>query len=54
MLKSQQKFRSQKRDIFTQKVNKIALSANDDKRIKSIDSTKNIFVFICIYSIRNK
>ena len=35
-LKSQQRFKH----VFTEQVNKIALSANDDKRIQSIDSIK--------------
>ena len=38
ILKSQQRFRIEKHNVFTVKVNKIALSANDDKRIQSIDS----------------
>ena len=37
MLKSKQRFRSEKR-VFTEDGNKIALSANDNKRIQSIDS----------------
>ena len=40
ILKSQQKFRSVKHNIFTEEVNKIASSPNDDKRIQSIESTK--------------
>ena len=40
MLKSQQRFRSEKHNIFTEEVNKIALSVNDDKRVQSIDSTE--------------
>ena len=38
ILKSQQRFRSEKDNIFTEEINKIALSAKDDKRIQSIDS----------------
>ena len=38
LLKSQQRFRCEKHNAFTEKVNKIALSANNDKRKKSIDS----------------
>ena len=38
ILKSQQRFRSEKHNVFTEKVNKIALSTNHDKRIQSIDS----------------
>ena len=38
ILKSQQRFRREKQSVFTEEVNKIALSANDDKRLQSIDS----------------
>ena len=37
-LKSQQRFRSKKHDIFTEEVNKILLSASGNKRIQSISS----------------
>ena len=36
--KSQQSFGTKKHNVFAQEVNKISLSANDDKRIQSIDS----------------
>ena len=39
ILKTQQRFRSQKH-VFTEKVNKIALSSNDDKKMQSIDLTE--------------
>ena len=32
ILKIQQRFRSEKRNIFTEESNKIAISSNDDKR----------------------
>ena len=37
ILKSQQRFISKKHDVFTENINKIALSNNDDKRIVSSD-----------------
>ena len=37
ILKSQQKFRSEKHNIFTEKVNKIDFSFNDNKRKQSIN-----------------
>ena len=37
MLKSKQRFRSEKHNVFTEEVNKIELSANDVKRKHSID-----------------
>ena len=40
ILKSQKRFRSEEHNVFTEEVNKIALSANEDKRIKSIDSVE--------------
>ena len=38
ILKSQQRFRSEKHNVFIEKVSKIALTLNDDKRKQSIDS----------------
>ena len=37
IIKSQQRFRSDHHKVYTEKVNKIALSSNDDKRIKTLD-----------------
>ena len=36
MLKSQQRFKSERHDVYTE-VNKIALSSNDDKRLQTFD-----------------
>ena len=38
ILKTQQRFRSEKQNVFTEEINKIALSASGDKRMESIDS----------------
>ena len=37
VLKSQQRFKSEKHDVHTEEVNKIALSSNDDKRLQTFD-----------------
>ena len=37
LLKSQQRFISKKHDVYTEDINKIALSNDDDKRIVSSD-----------------
>ena len=39
ILKTQQRFKSERRNVFTEKkINKIALSSGNDKRMQSIDS----------------
>ena len=38
MLVTQQRFKSERRNVFTKDINKIALTSNDDERMKSIDS----------------
>ena len=39
ILKIQQRFKSERRNVFTEEINKTAaLSSNDDKRMQSIDS----------------
>ena len=38
ILKTQQRFKSEKHNVFTEEIDKIALSSKDDKKIKSIDS----------------
>ena len=37
VLKSQQRFKSERHDVYTENVNKIALSNNDDKRLITFD-----------------
>ena len=37
ILKTQQKFRSERHNIFTEEINKIVLSSNDDKIMQLID-----------------
>ena len=37
-MKTQQKFKIERYNVFTEEINKIALSSNDDKRMQSIDS----------------
>ena len=37
-LKTQQRFKSERHNVFTEEINKIALSSSDDKRMQSIDS----------------
>ena len=36
--KTQQRLKSERHNIFTEEINKIPLSSNDDKRMQSIDS----------------
>ena len=37
MLKSQQRFKSENHEVYTENISKIALSSNDDKRIVALD-----------------
>ena len=37
VLKSQQRFKTERHDAYTEKVNKIALSSNDDKILQTFD-----------------
>ena len=40
ILKSQRRFRSDHHKVYTEEVNKTALSSNDDKRLQTYDSYK--------------
>ena len=37
ILKSQQRFKSERHDVYTEEINTIALSSNDDKRLQTFD-----------------
>ena len=38
MLKTQQRYKSERYNVFTEEANNIALNSNDDKRMQLIDS----------------
>ena len=38
--RSQERFKSYNHDVYAEKVNKIVLSGNDDKRIQTFDGTE--------------
>ena len=38
ILKTQQRLKIERHNVFTEEINKTALSSNDDKRMQSIDS----------------
>ena len=40
MLKAQQRFKGKRHNVFTEETNKVALSWNEDQRMKSIDSVE--------------
>ena len=40
ILKSQQRFKSDHHEVYTEEVNKIALYSNDDKRLQTLDRVK--------------
>ena len=40
ILKSQQRFKSDHHNVYTEEINKIALSSNDDKRLQTSDWIK--------------
>ena len=37
ILKSQQRFKSERHDVYTKEINNVALSSNDDKRLQTFD-----------------
>ena len=49
IFKSQQRFISKKHDVYTENINKIALSSNDDKIILSSDKITS-----CPYGYKGK
>ena len=40
ILKSQQRFKSDYHNVYTEQINKIALRSNDDKRLQTSDKTR--------------
>ena len=38
ILKTQQRFKSERHNVFTEEINKITFRSNDDNRMQSIDS----------------
>ena len=53
-LKSQQRLKSERHNVVTEEINKIALSSNNDNRIQSIDSIETYTYGPKISLIRKK
>ena len=47
MLKSQQRFKSENHEVYTENINKITLSSNDDKRIAALDGIMSYHYGYC-------
>ena len=47
VLKSQESFKSYNHDVYTEEINKIALSSNDDKRLQTSDRIKTNAFTVC-------
>ena len=54
ILKTQQRFKSGRRNGFTEETNKIALSSNDDKRMQSIDLIETYAYAMSKYIVSEK
>ena len=52
-LKSQQIFKSEAHNVYTDEINKIALSINDDKRLQTFDRIKSPLWYKCWRSMQN-
>ena len=46
ILKSQQRFKSEAHCVYTEEINKVALSSNDDKRLQTFDRIKSYLMKI--------
>ena len=51
MLQLQQRFKNHHHNIYTEKINKIALSSNNDKRLKTFDKIKTYPYRINAYKV---
>ena len=49
ILKGEQKFKSKSHNIFSEEINKVILSSNDDKRLQSIDLLNKQNIQKCFY-----
>ena len=47
-LKSQQRFKSEMHNIFTEEINKIALTSSGDKRLQTFDRIKSYSYGTCV------
>ena len=52
ILKSQQRFKSDHHNAYTEQINKIALISNDDKRLQAFDKILNL-VFMSMYGLNH-
>ena len=53
ILKTQQRFKNERHNVFTKSINKIDLSSNDDKRIQAINSLEITFKNIIKENTKN-
>ena len=47
VLKSQQRFKSKRHDVYTEEFNKTALNSNDDKRLQTFDKITTSVGRVC-------